>query len=111
MAYTKYGEYIRILRVKYHEVMSDTAKLLNVKTPFVSAVESGKKNVPEEWIPKLIQHYNLNEQEQADLLNAIEESKNQMKFVLLPHQIQKEDWLFSFKGLLRILMTTRLMLL
>lgn len=61
MAYTKYGEYIRILRVKYHEVMGDTAKLLNVKTPFVSAVESGKKNVPEEWIPKLIQHYNLNE--------------------------------------------------
>ena len=51
MGYTKYGEFIRILRVKHHEVMGDTAKLFDVKVPFVSAVESGKKNVPETWIP------------------------------------------------------------
>ena len=28
MGYTKYGEFIRVLRVKHHEVMGDTAKLL-----------------------------------------------------------------------------------
>jgi len=82
MAYTKYGEFMRILRVKFHEVMGDTAKLLNVKIPFVSAVESGKKNVPEEWIPELIRHYHLNESEQQELMAAIEESKTQMKINL-----------------------------
>ena len=82
MSYTKYGEFIRILRVKHHEVMGDTAKLFNVKVPFVSAVESGKKNVPETWIPLLIEHYNLSAEEQMELLNAIEESKPQIKLNL-----------------------------
>ncbi len=79
MSYTKYGEFMRILRVRFHEVMGDTAKLLEVKVPFVSAVESGKRNVPEEWIPKLIRHYHLNEREQNELREAVEESKTQMK--------------------------------
>ena len=44
MGYTKYGEFIRVLRVKHHEVMGDTAKLLNCMVSFVSSVESGKTN-------------------------------------------------------------------
>ena len=59
MGYTKYGEFMRILRIKAHEVMGDTAKLLNVRLPFVSAVENGKRNVPAEWVPILIEHYQL----------------------------------------------------
>ncbi|MBO7377595.1 MAG: helix-turn-helix transcriptional regulator [Clostridia bacterium] len=79
MGYTKYGEFMRIHRVKFHEVMGDTAELLGVKIPFVSAVESGKRNVPEEWLPKLIIHYQLSVEEQKELLEAVEESKTQMK--------------------------------
>jgi len=82
MSYTKYGEFMRILRVRSHEVMGDTAALLGVKVPFVSAVERGKKNVPEEWIPKLAKHYQLNENEQQELMAAVEESKTQMKINL-----------------------------
>ena len=83
MGYTKYGEFMRVLRVKAHEVMGDTAKLLGVKVPFVSAVESGKRNVPEEWIPVLIEHYDLDAAEQAELRDAIESSKTQMKINLI----------------------------
>jgi predicted nucleotidyltransferase component of viral defense system len=43
VSYTKFGEFMRILRVKNHEVMGDIAKLLGVSTPFLSAVENGKK--------------------------------------------------------------------
>lgn len=82
MGYTKYGEFIRILRVKHHEVMGDTAKLFDVKVPFVSAVETGKKNVPEAWIPILIEHYNLSTEEQKELVEAVEESKPQIKINL-----------------------------
>ena len=82
MGYTKFGEFMRIQRVKNHEVMGDTAKLFNVKLPFISTVESGKRNVPEEWVSILIEHYNLNEEEQAQLLEAIEHSKTQMKINL-----------------------------
>lgn len=82
MGYTKYGEFIRILRVKHHEVMGDTAKLLNCMVSFVSSVESGKKNVPETWATILIEHYQLNEAEQAELYEAIEDSKTQVKLNL-----------------------------
>ena len=83
MGYTKYGEMMRILRVKSHEVMGDTANLLGVRIPFVSAVESGKRNVPEEWIPTLVEHYQLDAAAQAELRDAIEASKTQMKINLI----------------------------
>lgn len=83
MRYTKYGEFMRIQRVKNHEVMGDTAKLLGVKLPFVSTVESGKRNVPNEWIPILVEHYNLDAAEQAALLEAVEQSKTQVKINLV----------------------------
>lgn len=82
MSYTKYGEFIRVLRVKCHEVMGDTANLLGCKVPFVSAVENGKKNVPETWAPILIEHYHLSENEIEELYDAIEDSKTQVKLNL-----------------------------
>lgn len=83
MAYTKFAEYLRILRIKNHENMGDTAKLLGVKVSFVSAVETGKKNVPEEWINILVQHYNLNTQEKEELIQAIEDSRTISKINLV----------------------------
>ena len=82
MSYTSFGEFMRILRVKNHEVMSDVAKILGVKVPFLSAVENGKKNVPSEWIDKIIDHYSLNEDERLKLEEAIEESKTQYKIIM-----------------------------
>lgn len=82
MGYTKYGEFMRVLRVKHREVMGDLAKLFDVKVPFISAVESGKRNVPDNWIPLIISHYQLSEEEQRELQEAIAESKTQIKMDL-----------------------------
>ena len=40
MAYTPFGEFVRILRIKHHQVMGDMAKILGTSTPFLSAVEN-----------------------------------------------------------------------
>ncbi len=81
MAYTPFGEFVRILRIKHHQVMGDMAKILSTSTPFLSAVENGKKNVPAEWVSKLISHYKLNAEEQNNLLTSIEESRLQYKII------------------------------
>lgn len=81
MAYTSFGEFVRILRIKHHEVMGDMAKVLGASLPFLSAVENGKKNVPADWIEKIIEHYGLTETEQKNLREAVEESKTQFKIV------------------------------
>lgn len=75
MAYTSFGEYVRILRVQHHEVMGDMADVLGVSVPFLSAVENGKKNVPADWIDKLAEHYELSDKEKKKLREAAEESR------------------------------------
>lgn len=77
--YTKFGEFVRILRIKNHEVMGDMAKMLGTTTPFLSAVENGRKNVPKDWIEKISNHYNLSSKDKALLEKAIDESKLQTK--------------------------------
>ena len=89
MAYTSFGEFVRILRIKKHEVMGDMAKVLGVKVPFLSAVENGKKNVPADWANKLISNYNLSTEEQCTLKQVIEESKTQFKISLQNAGIQQ----------------------
>lgn len=81
MSYTPFGEFVRILRIKHHQVMGDMAKILNTSTPFLSAVENGKKNVPNEWIQKIIEHYHLSSEEQNKLKESVEESRLQYKII------------------------------
>ena len=80
--YTKFGEFMRVLRIKHHEIMGDIADMLSVSLPFLSAVENGKRNVPADWVDKIVSHYNLSPEETQELLEAIEQSKTQMKIDL-----------------------------
>ncbi len=79
MAYTTFGEYLRILRIKNHEVMGDMAAKLEVSVPFLSAVENGRKNIPRGWIEKIAQMYSLSAYEVQSLKTAEEESLTQYK--------------------------------
>lgn len=81
MTYTKFGELMRIIRIKHHEVMGDMAKFLGTSVPFLSSVENGKKNVPVEWFEKISNYYRLSSNEKQELSNAIEESKIQYKVI------------------------------
>lgn len=89
MAYTKFGEFVRILRIRNHEVMGDMAKLLGVSLPFLSAVENGKKNVPADWIKKIAEHYGLSVREKQELETAVEESRTQYKITSINAGIQQ----------------------
>ena len=96
MTYTKFGEYMRILRVQHHEVMGDIAKLLGVSTPFLSAVETGKKNVPDEWFDILAKHYSLTNNEIVEMKNAAENSRNQVKIVLSKSESYQREVALQF---------------
>lgn len=97
MAYTKFAEFLRILRIKSHENMGDTAKLLGVNIAFVSAVESGKKNVPQEWIEPIANHYGLSGQEKKEMITAIENSKTTAKIDLVSAPTFKRQMALQFQ--------------
>ena len=91
MSYTRFGEFMRILRVKNHEVMGDIAELLGVSTPFLSAVENGKKNVPSEWFSIIAEHYCLDADKITEMKEAAEDSKTNIKISLTQsEQYQRE---------------------
>ena len=94
--YTKFGEYVRILRIKNHQVMGDMADFLKTTTPFLSAVENGRKNVPKEWANIISDFYNLSDEERAELNTAIEESKLQTRIDLKDSSIVKRRAALSF---------------
>lgn len=97
MAYTKFGEYVRVLRIKNHEIMGDMAKWLDTNTPFLSAVENGKKSIPKEWKEKIIDHYSLKNDEINELEKAIELSQTQLKVDLKKSSNTKREAALEFK--------------
>lgn len=94
--YTKFGEYVRVLRIQRHEIMGDMADKLGTTTPFLSAVENGRKNVPKEWLDKLVKLYSLNKEEANNLKEAIEESKLQTKIDLRATTTTKKQAALKF---------------
>ncbi|MCF0109132.1 MAG: helix-turn-helix transcriptional regulator [Erysipelotrichaceae bacterium] len=68
---TEVGKYIRKLRVENDELLKDMSDKLGVSVAFLSAVENGKKKVPNNWVEKLSELYSLNENEKLNLINAI----------------------------------------
>lgn len=56
--------------------MSDAATLLGISISLMSAVENGKKNATTEWFAVIAEHYTLTDEEQAELREVIENSKN-----------------------------------
>lgn len=96
MSYTKFGEFVRVLRIKHHEVMGDMAKVVGASLPFLSAVENGKKNVPTDWVEKITTHYNLTDTERKELETAVEESRTQYKIVPVNAGIQQRRAAMQF---------------
>lgn len=96
MAYTKFGEFMRILRIQHHEVMGDIAKILNVSTPFLSAVENGKKNVPPEWFDIISTHYSLDNKQIAEMIQAAEDSRTQVKITLTKSKSYQREVALQF---------------
>ncbi len=94
--YTKFGEFVRILRVKNHQVMGDMAKMLGTTTPFLSAVENGRKNVPKEWAAIISNSYNLSIEDQMELDQAIDESKLQTKIDMKDSSIMQRKAALQF---------------
>ncbi len=97
MGYTKFGEMLRVLRIRNHEVMGDLAKVLNVSTSFLSAVECGKKNVPDSWVNTLTEHYGLTGKERAEMMEAIDMSKTSMKINLTEETGYRRELALQFQ--------------
>ncbi len=71
---TEVGRFLRKLRIDVNEVLYDMANRMGCSSAFISAIELGKRPVPEEFQQKLISIYKLTPEQQEEFQRAIDDS-------------------------------------
>lgn len=72
---TAFGKILRKLRIDYSEVLGTMAKRLGISSAYLSAIENNGRDIPEDFIAKIANEYNLNESQ----INELEEAKAQTR--------------------------------
>ncbi len=76
------GRFLRKLRIDRNELLKTMADKLSVSSAFLSAVEMGRKHVPEGWEQTLSDDYHLDAAQRTELSNAIAESSTSVRLDL-----------------------------
>lgn len=93
---TQLGIFLRKLRLESGEIMKNMAAKLDVSSSFLSAVENGKKKMPDSWYDMIVNLYNLDKEKQDELMSAIEESQKSVEINLEDLSTEKKRLAFSF---------------
>ena len=93
---TSVGKFLRKLRIDSGEILRDMAKKLDVSSAFLSAVENGKKKMPDAWLSKLETFYSLDTQQMEELRNAIVESADTVELNIQNVSIANRKLAVSF---------------
>ena len=71
---TEFGQHLRKIRIDCGEFLKDMAEKLGVTSSYLSAVETGKRNIPDDWVAKISQLYGLDMFEREALQIAADNS-------------------------------------
>ena len=93
---TQLGIFLRKLRLDSGEIMKEMASKLDVSSSFVSAVENGKKKMPDSWHDAIVHLYHLDQAKQDAFISAIEESQKSLEINLEDLSKEKKKLAFSF---------------
>ena len=71
---TQLGQFLRKLRIGNNEVLADMAQKLNITSAYLSAIELGKRSIPENLFSNLVEMYQITKEGEAELQKAIDAS-------------------------------------
>lgn len=93
---TTFGKELRKMRIESGEVLKDMADRIGVSTSFLSAIETGKKNIPARLIDKLCSEYSLPLQRRLELEDAARKSVPTVKVGLAGASEDRRDMALIF---------------
>lgn len=79
---TNFGKVIRKIRIDRNHKLLDMAQELEVSSSFLSAIERGRKKIPQDFVGRLVNSYKLSDSE-IHIINAAIE-KDVVSFVITP---------------------------
>ena len=80
---TEFGKFTRKLRIDRGELLKDMARKLDVTVAYLSAVEVGRRKIPEKWLLMISQLYNLQDEESQEMRHAYDQSVTEIKIDLV----------------------------
>lgn len=76
---TSFGKFLRKLRIDNGELLKDMSQRLGVTVAYLSAVENGKRDIPDKWLDIIKNDYMLSEQDYVKMQEAAYEDKESIK--------------------------------
>lgn len=93
---TAFGRALRKIRIDRNLLLKDMADALRCSSPFLSAIESGKKKIPEDMIDRISNYYGLNSDEIQSLKDGRDQSLREVVIGLEDYCAQDRDLALAF---------------
>ena len=92
---TEFGKVMRIIRINTGDSMRDMAAKIGMSATYLSAIETGKRNIPANMEELLFSHYNFSEKDRKNIKDSIENSESHVKIDLTEMADKKKKLIYS----------------
>ena len=92
---TEFGKVMRIIRINTGDSMRDMAAKIGMSATYLSAIETGKRNIPANMEELLFSHYNFSEKDKKKIKDSIEKSASHVKIDLTEMADKKKKLIYS----------------
>lgn len=93
---TNFGKALRKMRIDHGEFLKDMAAKLGVTVAYLSAVENGNREIPDNWIEKIAKGYDLSDEEKRRLQEYAYENKETLKIDLTGIEAEEKELALAF---------------
>lgn len=96
---TEFGKFLRKLRIEHSTTLRKMAVMLDISSGYLSAIELGKRNIPEGLAEKVRDSYSLNHNQYIEMKNIIDQEKTEINVDLTnANDEQKQVFLAFARG-------------
>ena len=91
-----FGRWLRKFRIDNSLLLRDMAQKLEISSAFLSALETGRKNIPDGIVAKISDSYNLDAEARKSLTESVAQSKHNLKLDLEDATMESRNLAFAF---------------
>lgn len=92
---TEFGKVMRIIRINTGDSMCDMAAKIGMSATYLSAIETGKRNIPANMEELLFTNYNFSDKDKKKIKDSIEKSAAQVKINLTEMADKKKKLIYK----------------
>ena len=92
---TEIGKELRKIRIDNDENINDMAQKIGISIAYLSAIESGKRNIPDNLVKKVVEAYNLDNKKEEVLRKAEIESSKRINIDLAHTATERKQLVFA----------------